>query len=136
LATSLFQTFHDTLGVVRQPPQQSRELHDETFLVSDLLKALGSASKFETLSVAWERAMVSLDNAISQCTDLVEEIFAKIGEDEQGLKWWPFSQSENVEYLKRLGRYKNTFRMVLEAINIIPCFTISISANWSTTQDW
>jgi hypothetical protein len=115
LAATLFQTIHSTLRAVQQPPQQSRELHDETLLVSDLLKALGSAVKLDNLSVAWERSIVSLDNAISQCTDLVQEIFARIGDTEPGRRWWPFTQTETADYLRKLGKYKNVFRMVLEA---------------------
>src|SRR5579859_2035155 len=114
LATTLFQTLHATLRSIQQaPPAQSRALQDETLVVSDLLQALGASARVQGLSVAWERSGVSLNHAISQCTELVQEIFTRIGE--RGRDGWPFGQGEMGEYLRRLGRYKNVFRMVLEA---------------------
>ena len=119
LASTLFQTIRSTLqSTPLPPPHQSRALQDETSHVTDLLKALSSTARLENLSIAWERSVLSLDHTISQCTELVEEIFARIhveGERDGGMRW-VFTQRESGEYLRRLGRYKNTFMMVLEAM--------------------
>jgi hypothetical protein len=118
VSDSLYQYFKS----VKNAPAKSRELRQEALLLSDVLETLADLFSDQ------KKEPTVLPNA-SKYVDMLKEFKETIAEMAKKMeikkdKWsfkrlaWPFNEKENERYLAKMERFKSSFQLAQQALQL------------------
>ena len=116
LTAKIFVDLFEYYRVVKQAPKRSAELRDELQSVSLLLDQVKENFAENPKNLFSANAAKSIERSTEEFEKLLQTLRDRIGcnrtKGAQRLIW-PFSSSENAEYLSRIERYKAIFTLAL-----------------------
>jgi hypothetical protein len=118
---SLCDTLYDYFRKVKHAPKLSREVRQEALLLSDVLENLRVLLPAD-VSVPSHRIVTTtvFMDTMDEFTETINEMSHRLEIKDKLFSMkrlqWPFEQSENERYFKKLERFKNTFQLALQAI--------------------
>lgn len=133
VAAAAFQLAGAALGVsttltqylrkVKQAPKQSRELKGELLLVSDVLEDLKSV--IDAAPPGFHTTNTSLQHSLDEFAEFIKKLACHIEVQEKDITKrlkWPFTEKENGKYLEKLERFKKTFSLAFDALQLYLSF--------------
>ena len=115
ISDCLYQYFKS----VKDAPKLSRELRQEALLLSDIVENLRSIFSSQDQPSALPKPGPSAE-LLDEFKETMRKMVNKVEVGDGKLSWnrlaWPFTQTENEEYLQKLERFKSSFQLALHAL--------------------
>ena len=127
VALSVSTTLRQYLLKVKQAPKQSRELKGELLLVSDVLEDLKSVIDAAPPDI--QTTNTSLLRSLNGFAEFIRELASHIEVQEKDITnrlKWPFTEEENGKYLEKLERFKKTFSLACDALQLYLSFKSTV----------
>jgi len=112
LAKAIVANMYGYFEAVKDAPQHSKELRREMTTIYDLLESIQNT----LLTNPESAALASLNDSIADFRDMLIDMKERVApERAKGIRRlkWPFTKEENEKLLSRIGRYKDTFNLIL-----------------------
>jgi len=114
LTLSVFTSLYRYYGDVKSGPTASADLRNELGVMLNVIDHLKESLKSDTPSL--QVYCNVLGGAVAELTWMIKEMEKRVAaEKAKGINRlkWPFSKSENEEFLTRIERYKGTINLAL-----------------------
>jgi ribonuclease D len=130
-ALNVYLAISNYVTAVKAAPKRSRELRDETRLLTEALKVLKAKTTSSPHSLSESSAVKAMMDAIDELTTILKELESRMhvskGDIYRRLTW-PFSESETDKYLQKFQRCNVFFQTILHSLETF----IPLRISWTS----